>query len=93
MVRACYHLLDLISFLTAGPKRSAPGPSDGAPRPPGLPERSTPISKRLYRAETVAFDVLKRLGSVAAPGKGLVRKERKEYVVQDGDVMLFLFNV
>lgn len=58
------------------------------------PERSTDFEKGFIRAEIVAFDDLMKCGSMAAAKeKGLVRLEGKDYVMQDGDVTLFRFNV
>ena len=95
LVHACYHLLDLISYLTAGPKEiRAWTIRRGTKAPQAAGKIHSDFERGFIRAETVAFDVLKELGSMAAAKeKGLVRKEGKEYVVQDGDVMLFLFNV
>lgn len=95
LIRACYHLLNLISFLTAGPKEiRAWTIRRGTKAPQAAGKIHSDFEKGFIRAETVAYDVLKELGSMAvAKEKGLVRKEGKEYVVQDGDVMLFLFNV
>lgn len=95
LVHACYHLLDLISYITAGPKEiRAWTIRRGTKAPQAAGKIHSDFERGFIRAETVAFDVLKELGSMAAAKeKGLVRKEGKEYVVQDGDVMLFLFNV
>ncbi len=95
LVRACYHLLDLISFLTAGPQEvRAWTIRRGTKAPQAAGKIHSDIERGFIRAETVAFEVLKSYGTMsAAKEKGLVRLEGKEYVVQDGDVMLFRFNV
>jgi hypothetical protein len=95
LVRACYHLLDLISFITAGPKEvRAWTIRKGTKAPQAAGKIHSDIERGFIRAETVAFDVLKSYGTMAAAKeKGLVRLEGKEYIVQDGDVMLFRFNV
>lgn len=95
LIRACYHLLDLISFITAGPKEvRAWTIRKGTKAPQAAGKIHSDIERGFIRAETVAFEVLKQYGTMAsAKEKGLVRLEGKEYVVQDGDVMLFRFNV
>jgi len=95
LVKACYRLLGLISFLTAGPKEVRAWTikrGDRAPQAAG--KIHTDFERGFIRAEIVAFDTLMELGSMqACKEKGLVRSEGKDYVMQDGDVTLFRFNV
>ncbi len=95
LVRACYALLGLISFLTAGPKEvRAWTIVRGAKAPQAAGRIHTDFERGFIRAEIVPFETLKALGSMqACKEKGLVRSEGKEYVMQDGDVTLFRFNV
>lgn len=95
LVKACYKLLGLISFLTAGPKEvRAWTITRGMRAPQAAGKIHTDFERGFIRAEVVAFDVLMEQGSMAACKEhGLVRSEGKDYVVQDGDVMLFRFNV
>lgn len=95
LIRSSYHLLDLISFLTAGPqevrawdiKRGTKAPQAGG-------KIHSDIERGFIRAETIAFDDLVKYGSMAsAKESGKVRLEGKEYVINDGDVILFRFNV
>ena len=95
LIKACYRLLGLISFLTAGPKEVRAWTirkGDKAPQAAG--KIHTDFEKGFIRAEIVPYDTLAELGSMqACKEKGLVRSEGKEYVMQDGDVTLFRFNV
>ncbi|MDO4492530.1 MAG: redox-regulated ATPase YchF [Clostridia bacterium] len=95
LVKACYRLLGLISFLTAGSDEVRAWTikrGDKAPQAAG--KIHTDFERGFIRAEIVPFDTLKELGSMTAcKEKGLVRSEGKEYVMQDGDVTLFRFNV
>jgi hypothetical protein len=95
LVRASYHLLGLISFLTAGPQEvRAWTIKSGTKAPQAGRKIHTDIERGFIRAETIAFDAIKEYGSMsAAKEKGAVRLEGKEYIVQDGDVILFRFNV
>ena len=95
LIRACYHLLGLISFLTAGrPEVRAWTIRKGAKAPQAAGKIHTDIERGFIRAEVIAFDRLIELGSLAAAKeKGQIRSEGKEYVMQDGDVVHFLFNV
>jgi GTP-binding protein YchF len=95
LIKASYHLLDLISYLTAGePEVRAWTISRGTKAPQAAGKIHTDFEKGFIRAETIAYDDLMATGSIAAAReKGLVRSEGKEYVVKDGDVMHFLFNV
>jgi len=95
LVKACYRLLGLISYLTAGPKEvRAWTITRGTKAPQAAGKIHTDFEKGFIRAEIVPFDTLVELGSIAAcKEKGLVRSEGKDYVMQDGDVTLFRFNV
>lgn len=95
LVRSSYHLLDLISFLTAGPQEvRAWTIRKGTKAPQAAGKIHTDIERGFIRAETIAYEALKEHGTMsAAKEKGLVRLEGKEYVVQDGDVILYRFNV
>ncbi len=95
LIREGYALLGLISFLTAGPKEvRAWTIKDGWRAPQAAGRIHTDFEKGFIRAEVVAYDALVREGSMAAcKEKGLVRSEGKEYLMRDGDVVLFRFNV
>ena len=90
-----YRLLGLISFLTAGPKEvRAWTITNGTKAPQAAGKIHTDFERGFIRAEIVAYDDLIREGSMnACKEKGLVRSEGKEYVMKDGDVTLFRFNV
>lgn len=95
LIRATYRLLGLQTFFTAGEKEVRAWTirvGDTAPKAAGVIHSD--FERGFIKAETVAYDDLVACGSVAAAReKGLYRMEGKEYVVQDGDVMLFKFNV
>ncbi len=95
VIHAGYHLLGLISFLTAGPQEvRAWTIQRGTKAPQAAGKIHSDFERGFIRAEVVAFDDLKACGSqAAAREKGLVRSEGKEYVMRDGDVVLFRFNV
>lgn len=95
LIRAGYELLDLITFFTAGPKESrAWTVRKGAKAPQAAGEIHTDFEKGFIRAQTIAFDDYVGLGGeTAAKEAGKARDEGREYVVRDGDVMLFKFNV
>lgn len=95
LVQAGYRLLGLISFLTAGPKEvRAWTIRNGDKAPQAAGKIHTDFERGFIRAEIVAYDDLIREGSMAAcKEKGLVRSEGKDYVMKDGDVTLFRFNV
>lgn len=95
LIKSSYHLLDLISFLTAGPQEvRAWTIKRGTKAPQAAGRIHTDIERGFIRAETIAYEDLKEHGTMAsAKEKGLVRLEGKDYVVQDGDVILFRFNV
>jgi ribosome-binding ATPase len=95
LIRATYHLLGLRTYFTAGEKEVRAWTihaGDTAPKAAGVIHSD--FERGFIKAETVAYDDLVKCGSVAtAREKGLYRMEGKEYVVKDGDVMLFKFNV
>ncbi len=95
MIQASYKLLGLISFLTAGPQEvRAWTIKEGTKAPQAAGKIHSDFERGFIRAEVVSFDDLVGLGSMAAcKEKGLVRSEGKEYVMKDGDVVLFRFNV
>ncbi|HEU4986370.1 MAG TPA: DUF933 domain-containing protein, partial [Rhizobiaceae bacterium] len=94
LIRAGYELLSLITFFTAGPKETrAWTVHRGAKAPQAAGEIHTDFERGFIRAQTIAYDDFVSLGGeVAAREAGKARDEGKEYVVQDGDVMLFKFN-
>lgn len=95
LIAASYSLLGLISYLTAGePEVRAWTITKGTKAPQAAGKIHSDFERGFIRAETVSFEDLIRLGSVsAARDQGLVRSEGKDYVVKDGDVILFRFNV
>ncbi len=95
LVKKSYKLLGLISYLTAGePEVRAWTITKGTKAPQAAGKIHTDFEKGFIRAEVVAYNDLLECGSmVAAKEKGLVRSEGKEYVVADGDIVLFRFNV
>ena len=95
MIQASYTLLGLISFLTAGPKEvRAWTIKRGTKAPQAAGKIHSDFERGFIRAEVVAYDDLMACGSYnAAKEKGLVRSEGKEYVMNDGDVVVFRFNV
>lgn len=95
LVKKSYRLLGLISYLTAGqPEVRAWTITKGTKAPQAAGKIHTDFERGFIRAEVVSFENLMECGSVAAAKeKGLVRSEGKEYVMQDGDIVHFLFNV
>ncbi len=95
LIRVCYDLLGLMSFLTAGPPEvRAWTIKKGTKAPQAAGKIHTDFERGFIRAEVVSFDDLMACGSMtAAKEKGLVRSEGKEYVMRDGDIVLFRFNV
>ena len=95
IIKEGYSLLGLISYLTAGkPEVRAWTIKKGTKAPQAAGKIHTDFEKGFIRAEVITFDDLMACGSMpAAKGKGLVRLEGKEYVMQDGDIVLFRFNV
>lgn len=95
LIKASYRLLGLISYLTAGkPEVRAWTITKGTKAPQAAGKIHTDFERGFIRAEVVAYEDLMNCGSMqAAKEKGLVRSEGKEYVVKDGDIILFRFNV
>jgi ribosome-binding ATPase YchF (GTP1/OBG family) len=95
LIRACYERMNLVSFLTFGPQEtrawSIPAGTDALT---AAAEIHTDLARGFIRAETVAYDDLRAAGDMkAAKAAGKVRLEGKNYIVQDGDVIYFRFNV
>ena len=95
LIAECYDLLGLISFLTAGADECRAWTiRKGTKAPQAAGKIHSDFERGFIRAEIVSFDDLKANGSMTAcKEKGLVRSEGKDYVMQDGDVTLFRFNV
>ncbi len=95
LIERSYDLLGLMSYLTAGqPEVRAWTIKKGTKAPQAAGKIHSDFERGFIRAEVVSFDVLMECGSMAvAKEKGLVRSEGKEYVMQDGDIVLFRFNV
>ncbi len=95
LIRAAYHLLDLRTFFTAGGKETRAWTfRAGAKAPQAAGVIHSDFERGFIRAETISFDDLDALGSVKAVKEaGKLRSEGKEYVVQDGDIIEFRFNV
>ncbi len=95
LIKAGYHLLGLISYLTAGkPEVRAWTITRGTKAPQAAGKIHSDFERGFIRAEVISYEDLIANGSIAAAKeKGLVRSEGKEYVMQDGDVVLFRFNV
>ena len=96
LIKKSYDTLGLMSYLTAGPKevRAWTIPK-GTKAPKAAGKIHSDFERGFIKAEVIAFDTLKELGGdmSAAKEKGLIRQEGKEYVFQDGDVVVFKFNV
>ena len=95
LINACYSLLGLISYLTAGkPEVRAWTITKGTKAPGAAGKIHSDFERGFIRAEVIAFDDLMECGTMsAAKERGLVRSEGKEYVMNDGDIVLFRFNV
>ena len=95
VIKKSYDLLGLMSFLTAGePEVRAWTIKKGTKAPQAAGKIHSDIERGFIKAEVVSFEDLMKEGSmVAAREKGLVRQEGKEYIMQDGDIVLFRFNV
>ena len=95
LIKASYKLLGLISYLTAGePEVGAWTITEGTKAPQAAGKIHSDFERGFIRAEVVSYDDLIACGShTAAKEKGLIRLEGKDYVVKDGDIMLFRFNV
>jgi ribosome-binding ATPase YchF (GTP1/OBG family) len=95
LIKASYKLLGLISFLTSGEDETRAWTiKEGTKAPQAAGKIHTDFERGFIRAEVVSYDVLMKYGGEkGAKEAGLVRLEGKEYVVQDGDVIVFRFNV
>ena len=95
VIKAGYKLLGLNTFFTAGPKEARAWTfPEGAKAPQAAGEIHTDFERGFIRAETIAFDDFVTLkGESGAREAGKLRQEGKEYLVQDGDVLMFKFNV
>lgn len=95
LIKATYELLGLQTYFTTGPKETRAWTiRAGSKAPKAAGEIHTDFERGFIRAETVAYEDLVNTGSMgAAKEKGLIRSEGKDYVVQEGDVMEFRFNV
>ena len=95
LIKASYALLGLISFLTAGSDECRAWTiTRGTKAPQAAGKIHTDFERGFIRAEVIAFEDMKECGTMAnAKSKGLVRSEGKEYVMKDGDIVNFLFNV
>jgi GTP-binding protein YchF len=95
LVKVSYDLLGLISFLTTGPDETRAWTiKKGTKAPQAAGKIHTDFERGFIRAETISYDDLMDCGSMTkAKEKGLVRSEGKEYVVKDGDIIVFRFNV
>ena len=95
LIKASYALLGLISFLTAGSDECRAWTiKQGTKAPQAAGKIHTDFERGFIRAEVIAFEDMKACGTMAAAkAKGLVRSEGKEYVMKDGDIVNFLFNV
>jgi len=95
LIRSSYALLGLISFLTAGSDECRAWTiKKGTKAPQAAGKIHTDFERGFIRAEVIAFEDMKACGTMtAAKAKGLVRSEGKEYVMKDGDIVNFLFNV
>lgn len=95
LIKASYTLLGLISFLTAGPKEvRAWTIRNGTKAPQAAGKIHSDFERGFIRAEVIAYDDLIACGTMAAAKeKGLIRSEGKDYVMKDGDVVVFRFNV
>ena len=95
VIRESYDLLGLMSFLTAGePEVRAWTIKIGTKAPKAAGKIHSDIERGFIRAEVVSYDDLMREGSMnAVKEKGLMRLEGKDYIMQDGDIVLFRFNV
>ena len=95
LIKSSYHLLGLISFLTAGEQEvRAWTIKNGTKAPQAGGKIHSDIERGFIKAETIAYEALIEHGTMsAAKEKGLVRLEGKDYIIKDGDVILFKFNV
>ena len=95
LIRASYTLLGLISYLTSGEDECRAWTiTKGTKAPQAAGKIHTDFERGFIRAEVIVYDDLMQAGSMAAAKeRGMIRSEGKEYVVKDGDIILFRFNV
>ena len=95
LIKASYELLGLISFLTGGPQEVRAWTIVKGTKAPGAAGKiHSDFERGFIRAEVVSFEDLERLGTMSAVREaGLYRSEGKDYVMKDGDIVLFRFNV
>ena len=95
LIKKSYDLLGLMSFLTAGePEVRAWTIKKGTKAPKAAGKIHSDIERGFIKAEVISYDDLMKEGSmVQAKEKGLVRQEGKDYIMQEGDIVLFKFNV
>ena len=95
LIKASYELLGLISYLTSGEDECRAWTiTRGTKAPQAAGKIHTDFERGFIRAEVIAYEDLIAVGSMAAAReKGMIRSEGKEYVVKDGDIILFRFNV
>ena len=95
LIKASYALLGLISYLTAGPQEVRAWTITKGTKAPGAAGKiHSDFERGFIRAEIVSFDDLEKYGSMnAVKEAGLYRSEGKDYVMKDGDIVLFRFNV
>ena len=95
LIRSIYHLLGLRTYFTAGEKEARAWTIHaGDTAPEAAAVIHSDLARGFIKAETIAWDEFVRVGGWAAPAKaGRCRQEGKEYLVADGDVILFKFNV
>ena len=95
LISECYKLLGLISYLTAGkPEVRAWTIKKGTKAPQAAGKIHSDFERGFIRAEVISFDNLISCGSMAvAKEKGMIKSEGKDYVMKDGDIVLFRFNV
>lgn len=95
LVKASYTLLGLISYLTSGEDECRAWTiTNGTKAPQAAGKIHSDFERGFIRAEVIAYEDLMKVGAMAAAReKGMIRSEGKEYVVKDGDIILFRFNV
>ncbi len=95
LISTCYTLLDLISYITSGEMETKAWTiKRGTKAPQAAGKIHSDFERGFIRAEVIGYDALMECGNmVAAREKGMIRSEGKEYVMQDGDIVLFRFNV
>ena len=95
VIKASYNLLGLMSFLTSGEDETRAWTiKKGTKAPEAAGKIHSDIQRGFIKAETISYNTLIKEGSMAiARDKGLIRQEGKEYIMQEGDIVLFKFNV